>query len=109
VLLNSVELYDSSFLYLRDLTQADPYGVFPTIAATLMIVLQRMMPMTGLDPTQQKIIQAMPFVFAFLMYTFPSGLAVYISVNNTLSVIQQWYMNRRFKTPPRGSESPVLA
>lgn len=105
VLLNSVELYDSSFLYLRDLTQVDPYGVFPTIAAVLMIVLQRMMPMTGLDPTQQKIIQAMPFVFAFLMYTFPSGLAVYISVNNTLSVAQQWYMNRRFKT----SESPVLA
>ena len=98
VLLNSVELYDSSFLYLRDLTQVDPYGVFPTIAAVLMIVLQRMMPMTGLDPTQQKIIQAMPFVFAFLMYTFPSGLAVYISVNNTLSVVQQWYMNRRFKT-----------
>jgi YidC/Oxa1 family membrane protein insertase len=105
VLLNSVELYDSSFLYLRDLTQVDPYGVFPTIASVLMIVLQRMMPMTGLDPTQQKIIQAMPFVFAFLMYTFPSGLAVYISVNNMLSVAQQWYMNRRFKT----SESPVLA
>jgi len=105
VLLNSVELYDSSFLYLRDLTQVDPYGVFPTIAAVLMIVLQRMMPMTGLDPTQQKIIQAMPFVFAFLMYTFPSGLAVYISVNNTLSVAQQWYMNRRFKT----IESPALA
>jgi YidC/Oxa1 family membrane protein insertase len=105
VLLNSVELYDSSFLYLRDLTQVDPYGVFPTIAATLMILLQRMMPMTGLDPTQAKIIQTMPFVFAFLMYTFPAGLAVYISVNNTLSVLQQWYMNRRFKV----SESPVLA
>lgn len=105
VLLNSVELYDSQFLYLRDLTQVDPYGVFPTIAAVLMILLQRMMPMTGLDPTQQKIIQTMPFVFAFLMYTFPSGLAVYISVNNTLSVAQQWYMNRRFKT----SEPPALA
>jgi YidC/Oxa1 family membrane protein insertase len=105
VLLNSVELYDSSFLYLRDLTQVDPYGLFPTIASVLMIVLQRMMPMTGLDPTQQKIIQAMPFVFAIFMYTFPSGLAVYISVNNMLSVAQQWYMNRRFKT----SESPVLA
>jgi YidC/Oxa1 family membrane protein insertase len=74
-----------------------------------MIVLQRMMPMTGLDPTQQKIIQAMPFVFAFLMYTFPSGLAVYIAVNNTLSVAQQWYMNRRFTMPPGASESPVLA
>ena len=31
VMLYSVELYDSSFLYLKDLTSVDPYGVLPLL------------------------------------------------------------------------------
>jgi YidC/Oxa1 family membrane protein insertase len=97
VMLNSVELYDTSFLYLKDLTAADPYGVLPTAYAGLMVFQQRMMPMTSLDPAQQKMMRMMPLVFAFFMYGFPSGLVLYFSVNIMLSAFQQWLINRNFQ------------
>ena len=39
-LLYSVELYDSSFLYLQDLTSSDPYGVLPVVYGILMYATQ---------------------------------------------------------------------
>ena len=99
VMLYSVELYDTSFLYLKDLTAADPYGVLPTMYAVLMFTQQQMMPMTGMDPSQQKIIKLMPLIFAFFMYSFPSGLVLYFSANILLTILQQWIINRTYKDP----------
>ena len=67
VMLYSVELYDSSFLYLEDLTSVDPFGVLPLIYAVLMILQQRMMPMANMDPTQQKVMKMMPLVFGLVI------------------------------------------
>ncbi len=101
VMLYSVELYDTSFLYLQDLTEADPYGVVPTIYAVLMIVQQRMMPMSPtMDETQQKMLKAMPLIFAFFMFSFPSGLVMYFCVNMMLTIIQQWFIRRKFPDVP---------
>ncbi len=94
VMLNSVELYDSSFLYLEDLTAPDPYGVLAVIYAVLIIGQQRLMPMGSLDPAQQKVMKMIPLVFAFMMFGFPSGLVLYFSVNILLTVFQQWLINR---------------
>lgn len=100
LLLYSVELYDSQFLYLQDLTAADPYAVLPTVVAVLFYLQQSMTPMTGMDATQQKLMKFMPIIFAVFMYTLPSGLVLYITVNTVLSIAQMWFINRRIPAPP---------
>jgi YidC/Oxa1 family membrane protein insertase len=97
VMLYSVELYDSSFLYLHDLSAEDPYGVLPTVYAVVLFVQQRMMPMANMDETQQKIFRMMPLMFAVWMFMFPSGLVLYFTVNMMLTILQQWLIKGRFK------------
>ena len=94
VMLYSVELYNTKFLYLQDLTEADPYGVLPVLVTILMLLQQKLMPMGSMDPTQQKIMRLMPLMFGIFMFSFPSGLVLYFSVNNTLTILQQWIIYR---------------
>ncbi|MCK6520231.1 membrane protein insertase YidC [Myxococcota bacterium] len=94
-LLYSSELYHAEFFYLKDLASADPYGILPTIIGVLMMLQQRMTPMSpGMDPLQQRIIRLMPLIFVGIMYAFPSGLALYSFVNTVLSILQMWLINR---------------
>ena len=99
-MLYSVEIYDTSFAYLQDLTAVDPYGIIPTLYAGLMIGQQRMMPMGSMDETQQKVLKAMPLIFAFFMFSFPSGLVLYFIVNMSLTILQQWWIKRTIKDVP---------
>lgn len=96
VMLYSVELYDSSFLYLGDLTSQDPYGVLPILYCILMLIQQRMMPMGNLDPMQEKMMKMMPLAFGIFMFTFPSGLVLYFSMNILLTIFQQWLIRVQF-------------
>jgi len=96
VMLYSVELYDSSFLYLQDLTSVDPYGGLPIIYCGLMFIQQRMMPMANMDPAQQQVLKMMPFIFGIFMFTFPSGLVLYFSMNILLTIFQQWLIRVQF-------------
>lgn len=103
VLLFSVDVYHAEFFYLRDLSSPDPWGVLPTLVGVLMVLQQRLTPMSpSMDPTQQKIMRMMPLVFVFIMYSFPSGLALYILVNTILSILQMWLVNKAYPmvTPP---------
>ncbi|MEL6342280.1 MAG: membrane protein insertase YidC [Myxococcota bacterium] len=97
VMLYSVELYDSSFLYLQDLTVEDPYGVLPIAYAVLILGQQSMMPMGNMDPTQRQVMRLMPLMFAAFMFTFPSGLVLYFCCNILLTIGQQWLINRSIK------------
>jgi YidC/Oxa1 family membrane protein insertase len=97
VLLFSVDVYHAEFFYLRDLSSPDPWGVLPTLVGVLMVLQQRLTPMSpSMDPTQQKIMRMMPLVFVFIMYSFPSGLALYILVNTILSILQMWLVNKAY-------------
>ncbi len=96
VLLNSVELYQTRFLYLKDLSSADPYAVLPLVVVILMAVQQQMTPMANMDPAQQRIMKIMPIIFGIFFFTSPSGLVVYIFVNMVLTIAQQWFIKRRF-------------
>lgn len=105
VMLYSVELYDSSFLYLMDLTKEDPYGALPVIYALLILGQQQMMPMGNMDPTQRQVMKLMPLMFAAFMFTFPSGLVLYFCCNILLTIGQQFLINRTIKveTPAKAS------
>lgn len=98
VLLTSVDLYHTEFLYLKDLSVMDPYAVLPVIVVGLMFGQQQLMPTANMDPNQARIMKFMPLVFGLLFFTFPSGLVLYIFVNMLLTILQQLYIKRRFGT-----------
>lgn len=96
VLLSSVELYHAEFLFLKDLSAVDPYIGMPIVVVGLMVLQQQFMPTGNMDPAQAKMMKLMPLMFGFFFFTFPSGLVLYIFVNMTLSIAQQWYIKRTF-------------
>jgi YidC/Oxa1 family membrane protein insertase len=94
VLVNAVELRQAPFmLWIQDLSAQDPFYVLPVLMGVSMLLQQKLSP-SSLDPTQAKIMMIMPVVFTFLFATFPAGLVLYWLVNNVLSILQQWYINR---------------
>ena len=95
VLLESVELRQTSFLWVPDLSRPDPYFILPVLNGIFMIVTQRLMPTAGMDPMQRKIMMWLPVVFAFLFALFPAGLVLYWATNAGVSLAQQWYILRR--------------
>ena len=99
VMLYSVELYGTSFLYLKDLTEVDPTGFLPLVVSILMVLQQKLMPMGTMDPMQQKMMRLMPVMFGVFMFTFPAGLVLYFSVNNVLTIAQQWFIYRKSDDP----------
>jgi len=94
-LLVSFELKGSPFiLWITDLSAKDPYYITPIIMGITMFLQQKMTPST-MDPMQQKIFLLMPIIFTFLFLGFPSGLVLYWLTNNILSIIQQYYINKK--------------
>lgn len=97
VLLESVELRHAPFvLWLTNLTAPDPYYVLPLIMGVSMFVQQRLNPPPP-DPMQEKIMMALPFVFTVFFAFFPSGLVLYWTVNQLLSIAQQWHITRNIE------------
>jgi YidC/Oxa1 family membrane protein insertase len=53
---------------------------------------------------QARLFQFMPLIFMFMLARFPAGLVIYWSWNNTLTVAQQWFIQRRTSLPnPRAA------
>ena len=95
VLLNNIALRHAPFIFwLTDLSVKDPYYITPLIMGATMFVQQKMTP-TAMDPTQAKLFMVMPVVFTFLFLNFPSGLVIYWLVNNLLTILQQYFINRK--------------
>ena len=95
VLLGSIELRHAPFmLWIKDLSAHDPYFVTPILMGISMFIQQKMTPTAG-DPTQAKVMLAMPVIFTFLFLKFPAGLVLYWLVNNILQIFQQLYIEKR--------------
>lgn len=96
VLLESVELRQAPFmLWIADLASADPYHVLPVIMGATMLIQQKLNPAPP-DPMQAKIMMFLPVLFTGLFWNFPAGLVLYWIVNNSLSILQQWYITRKY-------------
>lgn len=88
----SIELRGAPFiLWIQDLSQSDPYFVTPVLMGATMYLQQKLTPSVA-DPIQQKIFLMMPILFTFLFITFPAGLVIYWTVNNLLTIAQQYYI-----------------
>jgi len=94
MLLDTVELRQTPFWWLTDLSMQDPYYILPIIMGASMFVQQKLNPPPP-DPMQAKIMMSLPFVFTIFFLWFPSGLVLYWVFNNILSIAQQWTINKR--------------
>jgi YidC/Oxa1 family membrane protein insertase len=117
VIFVTIEMRQAPFFgWIHDLSQVDPTNVFnlfglipfdpaayvpllhlgawPLIMGCTMFLQQKMNPPPP-DPVQARLFQFMPIIFTFMMAKFPAGLIIYWSWNNTLSVAQQWLIQRR--------------
>lgn len=93
VLANAIELKNASFLIWSDLSVRDPYFILLILMLVTMIIQQKMTPAT--DPQQAKMMMwMMPAVFAFIFWSLPAGLLLYFAIQNILSILQQWMVNR---------------
>ncbi len=96
VLLAAIELRHAPFvLWIRDLSALDPYYVLPVLMTVTMVIQTKLNPVPP-DPVQAKVMQFMPFIFSVFFFFFPAGLVLYWLVNNILSILQQWQIQRMF-------------
>jgi len=97
VLLESVELRQAPFaLWIQNLTAPDPYFVLPLLMGVSMFIQQKLNPQPP-DPIQAKVMMALPFIFTVFFAFFPAGLVLYWTVNNVLSIAQQWHITRKIE------------
>ena len=66
-------------------------GIWPLIMGVSMFFQMKMNPEPA-DPVQKSMFAWMPVIFTFMLGTFPAGLVIYWTWNNTLTVIQQYYI-----------------
>ena len=103
------------FGWVKDLSERDPTSIFnlfglipwdpPTflmigawpILMGLSMYLQQKLNPTPPDPIQAKIFMFFPLFLTIILAPFPSGLVVYWTVNNILTIAQQWVIMRGTK------------
>lgn len=102
MLKSASELRFAPFLWISDLSLPDtvamifgmPLNIMPLLMGVSMILQMRLSPTPTTDPVQQKIFQFMPILFLVICYNFPSGLVLYWTAQNVLTILQQWWMRR---------------
>ncbi|MES2001913.1 MAG: membrane protein insertase YidC [Pseudomonadota bacterium] len=115
VLMVSVEMRHQPFiLWIKDLSAPDPLtpvnlfgllhfsppaflaiGVLPILVGATQWLTMKLNPQP-MDPTQQQIFSIMPWLLVFIMAPFAAGLQLYWMTNNVLTLLQQWWLYRRF-------------
>ena len=109
VLLYSIELRHSSFLWMTDLSRPEhlfnipvvgiPFRILPLLMGVSWFFSQKLTPTAtpaseGME-LQMKMMQFMPIIFTVMFWGLPSGLILYWTVSNILSVGQQLYIKHK--------------
>ena len=113
MLLISLEMRHQPFFgWIKDLSAQDPTSIFnifglipwdppsfliigawPIMMGTTMYLQQKLNP-TPPDPVQAKIFMFFPLFLTIILAPFPAGLVVYWTINNVLTIAQQWVIMR---------------
>jgi YidC/Oxa1 family membrane protein insertase len=95
MLWSAVDLYNQPFLWISNLTAAEPFPTLALLVGALTFVQQKLTP-TSVESQQQKMMMyMMPIMFTVFMIALPSGLVLYIMYNSILTIIQQAVINKR--------------
>ncbi len=110
---SAIQLRNSSFLWVQDLSQPDtvghllgfPINVLPIVMAGTMVWQMIISPKSG-DAMQQRMMYFMPIVFLVFAYNYASGLALYWTTQNIFSIVQL-YATRNKPLPTLEKKSDV--
>jgi len=95
VLGNAIDLRQANWLWIHDLSGADPLHILPIGIMITMYISQKSMPTGGMEPAQQKMIQiVMPLMLGLISWGLPAGLGIYWAISNLLAWVQQLIINR---------------
>ncbi len=103
----AVELRNSKFLWVNDLSQPDtifhllgyPVNVLPLCMAVTMLWSMALQPKSG-DQMQQRIMMFVPLIFISFCYNFASALALYWTVQNIFSIVQLYVTRNKTALAP---------
>ena len=91
----ALDLRQAHWLWIHDLSSADPYHILPIAVIVSMVVMQRMTPQAGMDPAQQRMMNIfMPLMLGYISWYLAAGLCLYWSIGNVIQMVQQSVMNR---------------
>jgi YidC/Oxa1 family membrane protein insertase len=91
----ALDLRHASWLWIGDLSSADPWHLLPIGLVISMVITQRMTPQAGMDPQQQKMMNIMmPVMMGFIFFNLAAGVTLYYAESNLVSIVQQVVMNR---------------
>jgi len=106
---SAIELRGARFLWIADLSKPDtlfmipgltfipfistpaglPFNLLPLLMGGSMLWQSHLTPPSpSMDPAQAKMMRYMPLMFLVFLYNYSSGLALYWTVNNVLTVVQ---------------------
>jgi len=95
MLSNAIDLRHAHWLWIKDLSAADPLFLLPIIMVISSLLMQRMMPQPGVDPAQQRMMNVMmPLMMGFFFFRLAAGLNLYYALVNVIQIGQQAIMNR---------------
>lgn len=113
---SAIELRNSQFFWIHDLSQPDtvwhipginfPVNLLPIIMAGTMVWQMAISPKSG-DAMQQRMMMFMPIIFLVFCYNYASGLALYWTTQNLFSIVQL-YLTRN-KPLPTLEKKSVMA
>jgi YidC/Oxa1 family membrane protein insertase len=101
----AIELRNSSFLWIHDLSQPDTVAhifgfslnILPIFMAGTMVWQMAITPKSG-DPAQQRMMMFMPLIFIAFAYNYASALSLYWTTSNLFSIVQL-YLTRNKPLP----------
>jgi YidC/Oxa1 family membrane protein insertase len=96
------DLRFAHFLWIKDLSLPDtvahlgnfPVNILPLVMGVTMFWQMQMTPDPTTDNSQKIIFKFMPAIFLLCCYNFPSGLVLYWTAQNLLTIAQQLAMSR---------------
>lgn len=95
VLGNAIDLRLANWLWIGDLSGADPLHILPIGIMVTMYLSQKTLPQGGMEPAQQKMMQIfMPLMLGLISWGLPAGLGIYWAISNVMAWVQQIAINR---------------
>ncbi len=88
VLIITVDLKVSSFLWVPSLADRDPFYILPLLMGLTMIIQQKLTPTP--DQKQALIGYVMAVAFTLIFINFPAGLVLYWTLNNLFNILQNY-------------------
>lgn len=92
----TIEFRGVPFLWLPDLSRADPYFIIPIVMGLSMFAVSKI-GQIGVPPNPQAkmMVYVMPAFLTFIFLKLSSGLNLYYAVSNIASIPQQWLIAKQ--------------